>query len=350
MLAEATAKANLSNCGFCDDTGRVFKNNWLLNVFGKTYTVTLEHGERGYNIIGKACLDCSKGRQLLLNWRAGHRDCPTACSLGVISDATRQEELGTFCPVCEEGAAFSRILDDRASEIRRKLIAERIANSRIAENLKDKTFENFYTDIHQVEIELDDGAFAQLSLVTPEEIGELMKAKSIVYQAFQSRQSVAMCGKTGVGKSHLAAAYMNAAIAEGELGIFASFVGLMDGLYRTLNPVRGSGSDGYQEHLSWNEVLSDYLVVDVLVLDDLGQEKTTDKSMEVLFYILNRRMNEKKPTIVTTNYSLDELMTKRGYTPAVRSRLKAMRQVEWNVADWREKSGAITEYEVYGQQ
>ncbi len=51
------------------------------------------------------------------------------------------------------------------------------------------------------------------------------------------------------------------------------------------------------------EVLRPVLEAEPLVLDDLGGENPTLWVFDTLFYILNYRYNEKKPTIITTNFS-----------------------------------------------
>ncbi|TMN21871.1 ATP-binding protein [Lentibacillus cibarius] len=61
----------------------------------------------------------------------------------------------------------------------------------------------------------------------------------------------------------------------------------------------------------------------VLVFDDLGLEKTTDWSEEKITEILEERMNNKRPTIITSNIPVQELTNKY---PAgrVESRLEKM--------------------------
>jgi DNA replication protein DnaC len=42
--------------------------------------------------------------------------------------------------------------------------------------------------------------------------------------------------------------------------------------------------------------------IPVLVLDDLGNEYLSEWDADILYLILNRRYNHRKPTIITTNY------------------------------------------------
>ncbi len=46
---------------------------------------------------------------------------------------------------------------------------------------------------------------------------------------------------------------------------------------------------------------------DLLILDDLGAERTSEFAMQNVFNVVNRRWESGKPLIVTTNKTVDEL-------------------------------------------
>jgi DNA replication protein DnaC len=48
---------------------------------------------------------------------------------------------------------------------------------------------------------------------------------------------------------------------------------------------------------------------DLLVIDDLGKENVTDWSMQELYAIINARYETMKPTIITTQYTVEELIS-----------------------------------------
>jgi DNA replication protein DnaC len=50
----------------------------------------------------------------------------------------------------------------------------------------------------------------------------------------------------------------------------------------------------------------------LLVLDDLGREKSTERTAERLYVLVNRRYEAKLPTVATTNYTVADLCA-RGY-------------------------------------
>lgn len=71
-----------------------------------------------------------------------------------------------------------------------------------------------------------------------------------------------------------------------------------------------------------------------VVLDDLGREKVSDWTAEVLYVLVNDRYEACLPTIVTTNLSRDELVTS-GYWPAISRLAEDGRIVEVKAPDRR---------------
>ncbi|WP_336824562.1 hypothetical protein [Sporosarcina sp. USHLN248] len=61
----------------------------------------------------------------------------------------------------------------------------------------------------------------------------------------------------------------------------------------------------------------------VLVMDDLGVEKTTGWSEEILTQILDERMSYKRPTIITSNMSI-RLLQKKYPAGRIKSRIEKM--------------------------
>ena len=59
-------------------------------------------------------------------------------------------------------------------------------------------------------------------------------------------------------------------------------------------------------------IVDKYSDCPLLILDDLGAEKTTEWVLQTLYIILNNRYSNLKRTIITSNLSLDELRDKIG--------------------------------------
>jgi len=100
-------------------------------------------------------------------------------------------------------------------------------------------------------------------------------------------------GKHGVGKTHLAVAILKAAIrGKGARGYFFETREL-------LRLVR----DTYNRSVDETEmdVLAPVLKADLLVLDDLGAERSSEWVQETLGLVVNTRYNERRATIFTSN-------------------------------------------------
>ncbi len=63
----------------------------------------------------------------------------------------------------------------------------------------------------------------------------------------------------------------------------------------------------------------------VLVLDDVGAEKTTEFTGATLYTILSRRRNYRRMTIVTTNQTIGEI---REWEPRIASRIGEMQRID----------------------
>jgi DNA replication protein DnaC len=103
-------------------------------------------------------------------------------------------------------------------------------------------------------------------------------------------------GPSGLGKTHLAVAVVRRVIARtGARALFKPIGNLLRQIRDTYNPVFRS---------SERQVIHPVIEAELLVLDDLGRERPTDWVEETLTLIIDTRYNERRPTIITTNYAL----------------------------------------------
>jgi len=104
-----------------------------------------------------------------------------------------------------------------------------------------------------------------------------------------------LTGSIGVGKTHLAVGILQALVTErGATGLFFDYRDL-------LKQVQNS----YNNKVSATEleVLAPVFDAEVLVLDELGASKPTDWVWDTVAHILNTRYNDRRTTIITTNYA-----------------------------------------------
>lgn len=80
-----------------------------------------------------------------------------------------------------------------------------------------------------------------------------------------------------------------------------------------------------------------YLSCDLLIIDDLGTEMTTQFTQSVLYQVINTRLMEEKPVIISTNLG-DEALRQR-YSPPIVSRLLGAYQIcQFLGSDIRQKN------------
>ena len=129
----------------------------------------------------------------------------------------------------------------------------------------------------------------------------------------------------GRGKTHLATSWMVAMLKDclidqnpdGERRAYVGWSVLWASAPEILQELRAT----FGGHGDEREVLKKYIDAKLLVLDDLGAEQSTDWTGQALYQLISRRLNDCKPTIVTSNLTLAE-MHKRD--PRLASRLGGM--------------------------
>ncbi len=138
---------------------------------------------------------------------------------------------------------------------------------------------------------------------TPDQKKVVQLAKEFLEIYSVDSRGLIFMGGCGTGKTHLAVALLRDLIAKGHSGLFYNVITLLDELRSTFD----EGSS-----LSQWPILEKIQDTDILVLDDLGAEKTSGWVNDRLYAIINHRYENKKPIIVTTNREITELRDQVG--------------------------------------
>ena len=116
-------------------------------------------------------------------------------------------------------------------------------------------------------------------------------------------KGIMLCGGFGTGKTHLAAAVVAELAQQGIAGVFV----VVPDLLRSIRA-------GYSSKVEDDGLFMLVRGAPLLVLDDLGAERVvrsgqegTSWVQEQLFILINYRYERMLPTIITSNYRIDEL-------------------------------------------
>ena len=117
-------------------------------------------------------------------------------------------------------------------------------------------------------------------------------------------------GNTGLGKTFLSACIARTVADQGYSVVYES----AGKLFQTLEKARFEANDENRR------AAAKYAECDLLIVDDLGTELPGQFVTAALYSLINDRLLEAKPTIISTNLSEEELV--RRYNPQIASRLR----------------------------
>lgn len=191
---------------------------------------------------------------------------PKQCRVPLRGDTQKPEVVGCCCDCTNE--AYLRGKEEREREGKRLRI-----EALRADGIRDKSLTACRFDVS----EMTDG---------------LLKCKRYAehWKEMQEQNSgLLLWGNTGTGKTYAAACVANYLIDCGTPAMVTSFP-------RILNA-------GWDKQ----EIVDQMHYYPLVVIDDLDVERSTEYAMETVYMVIDERYKAKKPLIVTTNLTLEEL-------------------------------------------
>ncbi len=209
------------------------------------------------------------------------------------------KEIEFDCKICNDTGFVSGKICDCVKREAALVLVKQLSQEM---PLEDCLFENF--DLKYYPNKADENGQNPRRRMTA--ILKLCKEYAIHFNPETSKNLLFM-GNAGLGKTHLTLSIVSGVINKGFLPVYAS----AENLFTKIEAERFSG----EGRGTYEAVLN----CDLLVIDDLGAEMSTQFTKSVLYNIVNTRILTRKPTIINTNLTMKQLEER--YTPRVSSRL-----------------------------
>ena len=177
-------------------------------------------------------------------------------------------------------------------------------------NIGDQSFETFQMSFYDEAVDPRYGISPRQNM---ERIGKLCQnyAKNF---GRGSLKNLFFYGGTGLGKTFLSACIAKAVSESGHSVVYDT----AGNIFAQFEEQKFSrDADDVQEA---KQSTRKYLKCDLLIVDDLGSELTTPFVRAALYELINSRLTEKRCTIISSNYTMDE--QRQRYTHQIASRLE----------------------------
>ena len=210
-------------------------------------------------------------------------------------------EVKYHCPVCSDTGIDGNRLCACHIEILKKLAYDEAGQK---SPLKFCSFDDFRLDYYSDKVNPEYGCSPRQRM---EEVLNFCKTYAATFDA--DSPSLLFYGETGLGKTHLSLSIAGEVINAGYSVLYNS----AQNIFNELQKERfGKGeADGRYEAMA--------LECDLLVIDDLGAEFSTQFTNAALYNIINTRINSGLPTIISTNLNMKGIEER--YTRRISSRL-----------------------------
>jgi DNA replication protein DnaC len=186
-----------------------------------------------------------------------------------------------------------------------------LGRARVPERYRHCDFENYEADNEIENVSREQLAVWNRSLAQAKLVVQRFAAEFPV----GNENGLLLMGPCGVGKTHLAVAALKEITLRGHSGLFYDYRELLKEIQDSYNAESQATEMG---------VLEPVLQAEILVLDDIGSSKPSLWALETVGHVLNTRYNEKRVTLLTTNF-LDSETASNGAAPSPSPRVVGMR-------------------------
>ncbi len=218
----------------------------------------------------------------------------------------RGKEVWSPCPACakerEDAERAELLLAEQERQQAR--LEELLGRAAIPARFLGCAFENYRVDLPAQQVVLD------TCMAFAEAFPRLRK----------TGESLVLIGRRGTGKTHLAAAILQALLPD-HVGLYTTAQDMIAMIRATWGPVAERSTESVMRVLYG---------VPLLVIDEVGVQAGTDNEQNLLFQVLDHRYRERKPVVLVGNMQIRQMQEMLG--ERVHDRLREIAQVR--VCDW----------------
>ena len=187
---------------------------------------------------------------------------------------------------CEKAIQFWKEFDLEQEEKQRQEKNRKIINNIYKDNYMKKRLQKYN--------------FENFSDTTYEEknvINQLIKFSDLCIKS-EMKNGLIIFGNIGYEKTYLAACISNKMIEQNKIVLMEKSSSIIDRIKESFN----------KAELSEMEVIELYSNVDMLIIDDFGNENLSRWALEKLYKIISNRYDNELPIVITTRYNKEQLI------------------------------------------
>ncbi len=209
-------------------------------------------------------------------------------------------EIPYTCKKCGDTGFIEGYVCECRTQLLKEIAKDNLASVSQSANC---TFENFNLDYYPLPADEATG-------VSPRKrMAEVLEyCRNYAEDFGPDSENLYLHGATGLGKTHLSLAIANTVAENGYRVIYDTAQNILSSLEREKFSHNNSG-----------EREKEILDCDLLIIDDLGSEFSTQFTVAAIYNLINTRLNRSKPVIISTN--LTKNAVEERYTQRVTSRI-----------------------------
>lgn len=204
------------------------------------------------------------------------------------------------CNLCNDrGIIVENDVAKPCSCMKDRLLARKIRNSHLTDKMRGFTFDKFNFDYYNKYYDS-----AHKSYKAAQDFAKRCARG-------ESPDGIFLTGEVGSGKTYLASCIANYILDRGKEVILLVVPDFLDSIRATFDATK-------RDSMGEQDLVDEAREIPVLILDDLGAHNYTEWTKNKIYSLLNYRLNNDLPTVITSNISFGDLTIYLGERTASR--------------------------------